>query len=131
LCDQPVERIKSKQLKPETSACAKISILLFEITSHLEDRSLMLTPDRIGKTSEAGNLARVFRVTGGNTDHYSTSDLKQQRFVRILPQESEKLLADPIAQKIVMSMLPSLFYRSMLHRVQLFAMAGGAVCDLF
>ena len=70
-------------------------------------------------------------MTGGNTDLYTTADLKQEGFVTIPPQESEKLLADPPAQKIVTSMLPSLFYRSMIHRDLLFAMEGGAACDLF
>ena len=30
------------------------------------------------KTSAAGNRTRVFRVTGGNTDHYTTAELRCQ-----------------------------------------------------
>ena len=35
---------------------------------------------RCAENSAAGNRARVFRVTGGNTDHYTTADLRGANF---------------------------------------------------
>jgi hypothetical protein len=83
------------------STHAKVSILSFEITSQLEGRSLMLTTGHANKTLHRLGLSLALRATGGKTDHYTTADLKQQGFVRIPPQESEELLADPLAQKII------------------------------
>ena len=65
--DQPIERIKSKHDTEARDVCPH----------QLEGRSLMLTAGHTNKISAAGNRPAVFRVISGNTDHYTTADLKQ------------------------------------------------------
>jgi hypothetical protein len=48
-----------------------------------KERILILETELFGfiektLTSETGNRTRIFRVTGGNTDHYTISDRKRR-----------------------------------------------------